>query len=275
MNEIAFSVVIPLYNKELYIQRTIHSVLAQSHQNFEIIVVDDGSTDKSLQIVNSFNDERIKVVKQKNQGVSVARNTGIKEARHDFIALLDADDEWKKMYLEEISKAICNHPDYIAYATGHVRFKHGSNIYKPSIKFVPEKSGELKNYFKSCFWGNQVVTSSSVCLNKIVLEEINFVNLFPAGIKRGEDLDTWTRLNLKQNFYFINKPLVKIHYDHVSASNKPFYFDEAYKYHKWFLYKTDSFEKSLYLYLYTITRILKVFAKTIRLPQLKRRLLGQ
>ena len=89
-----FSIVIPLYNKAEYVPKTLASVLNQTYSDFELIIVDDGSTDDSLEVINSFVDNRIKIVKQKNGGVSAARNRGIIEAKYELIALLDADDWW-------------------------------------------------------------------------------------------------------------------------------------------------------------------------------------
>ena len=100
MEQILFSVIIPLYNKQDYITRTINSVLNQTYQNFEIIVVDDGSTDKSLSVVKTIKDKRIKVFSQKNLGVSNARNKGIKQSKGNYIAFLDADDEFLPRYLD-------------------------------------------------------------------------------------------------------------------------------------------------------------------------------
>ena len=102
-----FSVVIPLYNKEDYIGKTIQSVLHQTYSEFEIIVVNDSSTDRSLKVVESFKDSRIKIYTIPNGGVSIARNYGIQKATHEIIALLDSDDVWEDNYLYSI--LILNH----------------------------------------------------------------------------------------------------------------------------------------------------------------------
>ncbi|QYS90674.1 glycosyltransferase family 2 protein [Flavobacterium covae] len=96
-NTFLFSVIIPLYNKENYIYNTLISVINQTYTYFEIIIVNDGSTDKSLEIVKNINDSRIKIFEQNNKGVSSARNLGIKNATGSLIAFLDADDLWKKI----------------------------------------------------------------------------------------------------------------------------------------------------------------------------------
>lgn len=88
------SVVIPLYNKDKQIAKTLYSVLKQTYPNFEVIVVNDGSTDNSLSEVSKISDSRIRLICQENKGVSAARNRGIQEAKSDYIAFLDADDEW-------------------------------------------------------------------------------------------------------------------------------------------------------------------------------------
>ena len=105
-----FSIVIPLYNKELSISNTIQSVLDQTFQNFEIVIVNDGSTDNSVKEVEEFDDKRIRLIHQKNQGVSAARNRGIEEAKYEWVAFLDADDLWMKEHLEEYAKVVIENP---------------------------------------------------------------------------------------------------------------------------------------------------------------------
>ncbi|MFT6208936.1 MAG: glycosyltransferase involved in cell wall biosynthesis, partial [Colwellia sp.] len=90
------SVIIPMYNVEKYIEQSIDSVLKQTYHNFEIILVDDGCTDDTLNKVNKFTDPRIRLIHQTNRGLSGARNTGIDSARGLYVALLDADDYWAK-----------------------------------------------------------------------------------------------------------------------------------------------------------------------------------
>src|SRR6218665_1515018 len=106
-----FSIVIPLYNKEKWVTACINSILNQHFTDFELIIVDDGSTDKSLELVkNQFNDERIKIIRQKNAGVSVARNTGIAHASYKYIAFMDADDYWHPDYLKLNCDALLQNP---------------------------------------------------------------------------------------------------------------------------------------------------------------------
>ena len=102
-----YSVVIPLYNKEHYIASTLRSVLAQTYPDYEVIVVDDGSTDHSLQACKTVQSDKIRIVQQANQGVSAARNKGIELAAGEYICFLDADDTWHPDYLQNIGKPSC------------------------------------------------------------------------------------------------------------------------------------------------------------------------
>ena len=94
-----FSIVIPLYNKQDCIRQALDCVFNQSFQDFEVIVVDDGSTDRGAEIVREYKDERLRLVSQKNSGVSAARNAGIAAAHNSWIAFLDADDIWTHLHL--------------------------------------------------------------------------------------------------------------------------------------------------------------------------------
>ena len=114
-----FSIVIPLYNKENLIEYSIRSILSQTFQDFEIIVVNDGSTDNSVSIAESVMDSRIRIINQTNAGVSAARNRGIKEARYNLIAFMDADDEWKPDYLDTQYRLIQKYPECSVFACNY------------------------------------------------------------------------------------------------------------------------------------------------------------
>ena len=102
------SVIIPLYNKEDYISRAIDSVLRQTFKDFELIIVNDGSTDQGPGIARNFHDRRIRVIDQQNSGEGAARNRGVAEARAELVAFLDADDEWESSFLHcHLVKKVC------------------------------------------------------------------------------------------------------------------------------------------------------------------------
>lgn len=104
------SVIIPVYNADKYIAATVESVLAQTYKNFEILIIDDGSPDKSLKVCQQFQDSRIKIICQANRGLPGARNTGIRHAQGDYIAFLDADDIWLPNKLEKHVNHLNNSP---------------------------------------------------------------------------------------------------------------------------------------------------------------------
>ena len=122
------SVVIPLYNKAHTIVNTLTTVMNQTYRNFEVIIVNDGSTDNGVDVIKSnFNDPRIRIINQENAGVSAARNRGVKEAKGDWIAFLDGDDEWMPQYLETMTNALNQHPqaNLIGCASYYKDFKTG------------------------------------------------------------------------------------------------------------------------------------------------------
>src|SRR5690554_5504094 len=181
-----FSVVIPLYNKELSIRNTIQSVLDQTCQDFEIVVVNDGSTDNSAAVVEAIEDDRIRLIHQKNQGVSAARNRGIKEARYEWIAFLDGDDLWEKAHLQEISLMMQKFPDDKVFVTS---FEYSDK--RPMFRHPrSEPIFKVGNYFKEAMKGSLMWTSI-VVVHKSCIEEVGGFN---EKLKHGEDLDLWARL---------------------------------------------------------------------------------
>jgi glycosyltransferase involved in cell wall biosynthesis len=199
------SVIIPVYNKEDTIVRAVESVLTQSLQPLEIIVVNDGSTDDSKNKISSIRDERIKIINQKNKGVSCARNAGIDNANGNYVAFLDADDEWLPDYLSTISSLINLFPNAIVFATGYYK-KYADEVVKANkLKRVNfnSASGILTNYFEICNNSDPPLWTSAVT---VVKEEIRKINGFPEGIKAGEDLLTWARLSLKGEIAYSTNP---------------------------------------------------------------------
>ncbi len=212
-----FSVVIPLYNKEKFIKRAIDSILSQTIQDFELIIVDDGSTDKSSEIVQAYEDDRIKLISKENEGVSVARNVGILNAKADFIAFLDADDEWLPDFLETIQKLIHDYPLAGVYATAEFGEDKKGNLVPTTFTTLPAHpwSGEIKNLFNVMANGPYPVTPSTSCIKRNVFED---VGMFPIGIKRGEDIDMWIRICLKYKIVFSTEAKIIRHIDFDGGS---------------------------------------------------------
>ena len=143
------SVVIPLYNKEGQIAHTLQSVFTQTFQNFEIVIVDDGSTDNSVEEVEKFDDSRIRLIHQTNAGVSAARNRGIEEASGELIAFLDADDVWMPEYLATQYGLYQKYPECSVYACNY-EFRDSEGKVTPTIiRKLPfeGEDGILSNYF--------------------------------------------------------------------------------------------------------------------------------
>jgi len=221
-----FSVIIPLYNKAAYIERAIQSVLSQTFQEFELIVVDDGSTDDpfvqlsvisyQLSVDAPENFKKIRVIQQRNQGVSTARNNGVKLAKYDYIAFLDADDSWETTYLEEMNGLIAAYPNAGIYGSSYFIVKNGKKRIAP-IGVEKDFDRGLINYCQ--------VYSKTLCmplwtgatiLKKSIFEEEHG---FKPGLKLGEDFDLWIRVATKQPVAFLNKPLANYHQD-VDLANR-------------------------------------------------------
>lgn len=197
------SIVIPLYNKEASIAHTLECVLAQTFQDFEVIIVDDGSRDRSAEIVKQFSDSRIRLIQQPNGGVSAARNTGIKEAKGEYVAFLDADDEWQNGHLDNLASLIREYPQCKAFATNYRNNQEG-RLYDLVLNKMPfsGESGIMTNYFEVCSCSHPPVCSSAVCIERNLLL---FIGGFPVGIKSGEDLLTWARIAVKTDWAYSMK----------------------------------------------------------------------
>lgn len=184
-----FSVVIPLYNKEHYIEKTIRSVLDQTCQDFEVLVVDDGSKDNSLALAKKFASDRVHIIPQENQGVSVARNTGILNASGEFICFLDADDEWRPDYLATIDDLTVHYPESAIFVTAYA-VDMGNGKINYSTRLEPE-NGCLPSYWLTLAKGYDFVWTSATTIRRQTLID---AGLFKPGEKIGQDLDMWARV---------------------------------------------------------------------------------
>ncbi len=187
------SVVMPLYNKTGQVGRTLKSVLAQTFDKFEVVVVDDGSTDGSVEEVRGVQNSRIRIISQQNAGVAVARNRGIAEAQYDLIAFLDADDEWKPDYLATQYALSQKYPDCDVYGCNY-EFRDAAGRVTPTIlRRMPfdGEDGIVDNYFVVASCSHPPLWTSAVMVRK---SAILATGGFPVGIRSGEDLLTWARL---------------------------------------------------------------------------------
>ncbi|MFP4845468.1 glycosyltransferase family 2 protein [Winogradskyella sp. PE311] len=224
-----FSVVITVYNKAAFIRSTIASVLAQSFKDFEVIIINDGSTDESAEIINSFNDNRLRLISTKNQGASKARNTGIEEAKYQYIALLDGDDIWHSDYLNAVYNAIIKFPDaYIFSVAIAQKYKH--KTVPVNYSFKQKELYAIYNYFKAS-QKYTILTSSSIVFHKSVLDKTGY---FDTTIVSGQDTDMWIRFGLFYEVVFINRELVLYNYNNESLSNTTFKLDKKPKFDKYF-----------------------------------------
>lgn len=201
------SVVIPLYNKEQDIKYTLNSVINQSFRDFEIVVVNDGSTDDSLQIVKSLGDTRINIISKENEGVSSARNRGIKEAKYKWVALLDGDDIWEINHLEALLQAIDKFPEKKFFATNLQENGHNQRI--DTINFFV-----LDDFYSSYLSMKTIVNSSTTLIHKSVFEKVGGFN---EVLVRGEDIDMWDRI--AQEYQMVKVDLATVYY-RLDASNR-------------------------------------------------------
>lgn len=206
-----FSVVIPLYNKEHFVKKTIQSALDQTFQEFEVIVIDDGSTDNSLRKVEEFDDERIRVYKQENKGASSARNKGVELAKNNWIAFLDADDIWYKDHLEELNKSIKTFPKAQVVSNAYEIALNHNFIKKPKFsKKLPDNTSIIEDYFSFSFI-NPLFWTSSLAVKKKCFETIGG---FDTKINSGQDTDLICRLALKFTLVY-NPKTTFLHIKHT------------------------------------------------------------
>lgn len=206
-----FSVVIPLYNKEDTILRTLRSIVGQTFSDYEVIVVDDGSKDHGASVVETFSRKTtgIRLVKEQNSGVSVARNRGVREAKGRYIAFLDADDEWKRGFLEECSKILRQHPNAMVFGTNYENVTPGR-----IVKGIESSRIDCVDFFREWPYRSPVHTSSLV----IAKDAFWAAGGFNEDVGFYEDAELLFKLAMSHCFYVSRKSLVKYNSDAVERA---------------------------------------------------------
>ena len=198
-----FSVIIPLYNKAPYVRKALESVCAQTYRDYELIVINDGSTDNSAIVADEYlkatDSIDYKIINQPNAGVSAARNTGVTASTGNYVAFLDADDWWEPTYLERMAQLIDDYPDAGLYACNYVYYKPGKTHVALNIP-----TGYI-NYPKTyCESDAMPIWTGAAMIPRNVYDEMGG---FPLGIKLGEDFLLWSKIALRYPVAFLNEPL--------------------------------------------------------------------
>lgn len=205
------SVIIPLYNKEAIIERTLRSVLSQDYDDYEVVVVDDGSTDRSVEIVRSIDDCRIRLINQENGGPSMARNTGIRHAKGEWLYFIDADDEMEPRTLSHYASLITRFPDADMFL-GEVSYFDGE---KKTIS-CRYNEGYIDNIFKSLFFHEINPCSGTLLYRK----SLCIKHPFKEYLRRYEDLDCLTTKFREAKLYATHFPTSVVNVEFAEASRE-------------------------------------------------------
>ena len=233
-----FSIIIPLYNKANYILKTVNSVFNQTFPEFELIVVNDGSTDESLDKIKHFKDNRFKIISQENAGVSVARNNGVKQAKYSYVAFLDADDWWDDHFLEEMKMLIGKYPEAGIYGCNYYYVKNGKCRLADKGLEKGFTAGYI-NYFK--------VYAKTFCVPFNCSFVIVDKTVFNAGggfnprLRFGEDFDLWASIALKSKIGYLNKPLAYSNQD-IAFSDRALGINKLYDKDSYYIFNLPHLE---------------------------------
>ena len=231
------SVIIPLYNKEPIIEKSLRSVLSQDYDNFEVVVVNDGSTDRSAEIVKSIDDPRIRLIEQENGGPSKARNTGVKNAKGEWIVFLDADDEFLPGALSKFYSLIEEYPEVGMFGCSYIT-NDGKNIVEPY---------KIKNgYYTNCYkvYVSAMYNYRTGCT--IVKRDIALNNPFDEKLWRYEDLECYFRMHRDSGMLLDNTIVFQQNISYCEASNGRANIEEDFLGHLDF--KDKSFWEKMALY---------------------------
>ncbi len=190
------SVILPTYNRAWILKESVDSVLAQDYPKIELIVINDGSTDDTLDLLEEYKD-RITIINQENKGVSAARNAGIKKSRGEFIALLDSDDAWEKGKISCQMDFFDRHPEALICQTEEIWIRNGKRV-NPKVKHKKPSGDIFKASLKLC-----LVSPSAVMMKKELFELKGYFN---ESFTVCEDYDLWLRISADTPVYLIDKP---------------------------------------------------------------------
>ena len=209
----ACAVVIPAYDMADYLRETIESVLAQDRPDWELVVVDDGSTDHTAEVAREFSDPRIRLFVQENSGAATARNRGMKETTAPRIMFLDCDDRLRPDALSRLMGALDRHPEVVAAYGEVVSMDEKGRLFgleRPTV-FAPRPSGDvLRAILRACF----IVTPGSACVRREFAERIGG---FQEKLRRGDDWEFWCRLALTGPFLYTGTPPVLEYRNHQNS----------------------------------------------------------
>jgi len=207
------SVIVPTYNRANLLPRCIRSILAQTYKNFELLIVDDGSTDNTSDVVASFSDPRIRYLPQeKNRGAAYARNIGIQAARGVFISTQGSDDEWFPENLTKKIECFRNLPETVGvvYSRFYKIHKGGERVLWPPA-YIKKREGNL---FSEFLHGN-FITDQAALVRKCVYDK---VGLYDASLPGMQEWDMWFRISKIYEFKFISEPLLVTYYTEGSIT---------------------------------------------------------
>jgi glycosyltransferase involved in cell wall biosynthesis len=247
-----FSIVIPVYNKEKFVAKTLKSVLVQTFLDYEIIIVNDGSTDNSEAEIRILNDTRIQYYSKKNEGIAMARNFGIEKATAEYICFLDADDYWFPNFLVTMHRFTSELVEQKVFATA-IEIETKNKTIPAQYSISKKNEFETINFFnasqKEC-----ALWTSSVCIHKSVFDK---VGTFDVKIKHGEDTEMWIRIGLEFPIVFIRKVLARYVYDAKSVSRNSNYYFEHYTFDKYSLEEKKNPELKKYIDLNRFSAVIK------------------
>lgn len=214
-NNLSVSVVITCYNYGRYLENCLNSVFQQTFKDFEILLIDDGSTDHTQDVVAQFRDKpNLNYFYQKNQGQANAKNNGIKHSKGDFIAFLDADDIWAEDKLEKQISLFESDKVCVVYSRSNYIDENGKPLaYKLSGKYLLPRRGQVTEFL---FLDNFVPFSSAV----VRKECFKNCGLFDESLKMAIDWDLWLRISTEYHFDYVNEPLLKYRVGHSDQMSK-------------------------------------------------------